>query len=324
MTHYAAERSYTGSDRLWDLIDDNSGILLAISRFGIPLGFGNATVQEVCAANNVHCPTFLAVANYLSAKEFRSDNVELSSLMEYLRGSHTYFLDFLLPSIRRKLIEAINYGNSDNEVSMLLLKFFDSYVDEIRNHMTYEDTTVFKYINGLMEGRDTASNDIPNGLFTDRHDDVAKKLKELKDIIVRYYPQRNSDLINSALHDIINCEMEILDHCGIEDNLFEPAVKALENTIGERRVEAPDMSPRDAFNISDTLSKREKEIIKMVACGLSNKEIADKLCISVHTVSTHRRNLSAKLDIHSSAALTIFAVMNHLVSMDDIKMLTEM
>lgn len=242
--------------------------------------------------------------------------------MDYLKGSHGYFLDFLLPSIRRKLIEAVNYGNSDTEVSMLLLKFFDEYVDEIRSHMTYENEKVFRYITSLLDGSATGK-DIPEGLFTDRHDNVARKLKELKGIIVRYYPQRNSDLINSALCDIINCEREILDHCGIEDRLFEPAVEEIERRIGNSRPLTKEVKQDSALNLAGSLSDREKEIIKLVACGLSNKEIADRLFISVNTVTTHRRNLSAKLDIHSPAALTIFAIMNRIIDLDDIRNLTE-
>jgi DNA-binding NarL/FixJ family response regulator len=56
-----------------------------------------------------------------------------------------------------------------------------------------------------------------------------------------------------------------------------------------------------------------------VAKGLPNKEIADALCLSVHTVATHRRNLSAKLDIHTPAGLTIFAILNNLVTLDEVK-----
>lgn len=68
----------------------------------------------------------------------------------------------------------------------------------------------------------------------------------------------------------------------------------------------------------DSLSDREKDIIKCVAYGLSNKEIADKLCLSIHTITTHRRNLSAKLGIHSPAGLTIFAILHHLVELKDV------
>ena len=52
---------------------------------------------------------------------------------------------------------------------------------------------------------------------------------------------------------------------------------------------------------------------------MANKEIADHLCLSIHTVTTHRRNLSAKLGIHSAAGLAIFAILHNLVDIKDVK-----
>lgn len=67
------------------------------------------------------------------------------------------------------------------------------------------------------------------------------------------------------------------------------------------------------------LSQREKEIVSCIVKGLTNKQIAETLHLSVHTVMTHRRNISGKLQIHSSAGLAIYAIVNKLVSLDEIK-----
>lgn len=69
----------------------------------------------------------------------------------------------------------------------------------------------------------------------------------------------------------------------------------------------------------DVLSAREKEIITCVVKGMTNKEIADVLFLSAHTVITHRRNIARKLQIHSPAGLTIYAIVNKLVELQDIK-----
>jgi DNA-binding CsgD family transcriptional regulator len=63
----------------------------------------------------------------------------------------------------------------------------------------------------------------------------------------------------------------------------------------------------------NTLTTREKEIIVCVIQGLTNRQIADKLHLSMHTVISHRRNVSAKLQIHSTAGLTVYAMVNKLV-----------
>jgi two-component system response regulator NreC len=64
----------------------------------------------------------------------------------------------------------------------------------------------------------------------------------------------------------------------------------------------------------ETLTKREREILKLIAEGHKNKEIADYLCISVKTVEKHRANLMKKLDLHSAAALTAYAMERGLVT----------
>lgn len=69
----------------------------------------------------------------------------------------------------------------------------------------------------------------------------------------------------------------------------------------------------------ELLSAREKEIIVGVVKGLTNKQIAEHLFISTHTVITHRRNIAAKLQIHSPAGLTIYAIVNKLVELNDVK-----
>ncbi|MFI3295731.1 MAG: LuxR C-terminal-related transcriptional regulator [Rikenellaceae bacterium] len=67
------------------------------------------------------------------------------------------------------------------------------------------------------------------------------------------------------------------------------------------------------------LSTREKEIIVCVVKGMTNKQIADSLCLSTHTVIAHRRNMVNKLQIHSPSGLTIYAIVNKLVDLADIK-----
>ncbi|MDR0754385.1 MAG: LuxR C-terminal-related transcriptional regulator [Prevotellaceae bacterium] len=68
-----------------------------------------------------------------------------------------------------------------------------------------------------------------------------------------------------------------------------------------------------------SLTSREKEIIVCVIKGMTNKQIADELCLSIHTIISHRSNITTKLQIHSTAGLTIFAIVNKLVTLDEIK-----
>lgn len=70
---------------------------------------------------------------------------------------------------------------------------------------------------------------------------------------------------------------------------------------------------------TEPISQREKEIIVEAVKGYTNKEIAQRLNLSVFTVLTHRRNIARKLQIHSATALAIYAIANKLVSIDEVK-----
>ena len=309
---------YSPSDKLRSLIRDNSLLLMVMSRFGISLGFGNKNVNDICEQNKVDTATFLTVANFISKKECSYKQVSLASLIHYLKRAHNYFLDFNLPTIRRRLIEAIDCSGTD-EVALLILKFYDEYVIEVRRHMEYENETVFGYVEDLLQGRYQADYNIR--MFADKHNDIAPKLEELKDIIIRYYPQKENDMLNSVLFDIINCEQDLTSHCLVEDHLFVPAVELMEEELKTRQTQS--LSKEEEPTETDkpeTLSQREKEIVSCVAKGLTNKEIAEVLFLSVHTVATHRRNISSKLQVHTPAGLTIYAIINKLVKLEDIKM----
>lgn len=79
------------------------------------------------------------------------------------------------------------------------------------------------------------------------------------------------------------------------------------------------LKPSQNDFLNEELSAREKDVLKLVALGMTNKEIADKLFISTHTVITHRKNLTAKLGIKTIAGLTVYAVINKLISASETK-----
>ena len=73
------------------------------------------------------------------------------------------------------------------------------------------------------------------------------------------------------------------------------------------------LTPKKPQTQKNALSMREIDVLRLVASGLSNKEIADALCISVNTVLTHRKNISAKLGIKSVSGLSLYAMMNGII-----------
>ena len=78
-------------------------------------------------------------------------------------------------------------------------------------------------------------------------------------------------------------------------------------------------SDNNLSNNEDVLSKREQDTLRLIALGLTQKEIADKLFISTHTVVSHRKNITRKLGIKTVSGLTVYAILNNLITMDEIK-----
>ena len=186
--------------------------------------------------------------------------------------------------------------------------------------LEYENDVVFSYVEQLSQGFLNRNFTISN--FAGKHTPIGYKLKELKDIIIRYYPEKNNYQLNQVLLEIILSEQDLTSHCMIEDKLFVPAVKLIEQQLKKSgQIQYTDET--DCENIEkdklEVLSEREKDIIICVAKGMNNKEIADYLYLSVHTVTTHRRNISNKLQIHTTAGLIIYAIANKLVNIEDIQ-----
>lgn len=311
------QQPYRETDKMRDLVKENHFTILVMSRFGISLGFDDQTVREVCHRHQVDEQTFLQVVNFIGHREYSCRSISLQQLMNYLKQAHDYYLDFNLPAIRRKLIEAIDCSGS-NDIALLILRFYDEYVGEVRRHMEYENEVVFVYVEQLLQG--VADDTYHIAHFAGKHKPISEKLKELKDVIVRYCPEKNNYLLNAVLFDIVSCEADLLSHCMIEDKLFVPAVKLQEQKL--RRNQAQPAQPaadEPAAETNEVLSDREKEILVCIAKGQSNKEIADTLCLSVHTVTTHRRNISSKLQIHSTAGLIIYAFANRLIDIQEIQ-----
>jgi len=281
---------YQESDKICDLMAHEEDAIQIISRFGLEMGVGDQTIAEVCAAHGVHTPTFLAIVNYkvFKQKALPAD-IDLETLQRYLKNAHTYFLDFRLPKIRESLIDAIRPAESSSKIPMLILRCYDEFVSEIQTHIEHENA----------------------GLFEEHaHDDerITDKLAEIKNLIIKYYPGTSYALL-SVMSDLWHTELDFADHCAIEDDILRPAQVKVS---GERLKVRGEKEQEE-------LSEREKDVLVQIVKGLSNKEIAEVLFISTHTVITHRKNISRKLNIHSTAGLTIYAIVNKLVDINSLE-----
>lgn len=105
-------------------------------------------------------------------------------------------------------------------------------------------------------------------------------------------------------------------------SLFDGVVRVTDNSdeiiLNINRITGADVAEENQQQ--ESLSERETEVLVQLVNGLSNKEIADKLNISIHTVISHRKNISQKTGIKSQSGLTIYALSNKIISMDNISL----
>lgn len=281
---------YKSTDKICELMAHEEDAIQIISRFGLEMGVGEQTIAQICEAHGVHTPTFLAIVNY---KVFHQHaipaDIDVPTLQRYLRNAHTYFLDFRLPHMRELLVAALVPADPASKIPMLIVRCYDEFVEEIRTHIEHENA----------------------GLYAEHeHDDqrITDKLTEIKNLIIKYYPGTSYQLI-SVMSDLWHTEQDFADHCAIEDDILRPALTS-EESHRHRRHQMPE---------TEELSERERDVLVQVVRGLSNKEIADVLFISTHTVISHRKNIARKLNIHSAAGLTIYAIVNKLVDLNSLE-----
>ncbi len=172
------------------------------------------------------------------------------------------------------------------------------------------------------------------------HATVVKELEnldEINSILLKYTPDFlvvNIELLNQ-IRNFRNSEIKTdLSQFGIgivsgynSDQEKTPFLKEIISTHDERdeiykklqSIILEKINKRHYLTPHTELSNREKTILKHVAKGLTNKEIAEKLFLSTHTVITHRKNITSKLGIKTISGLTVYAILNNIIRIDDLE-----
>jgi DNA-binding NarL/FixJ family response regulator len=91
-----------------------------------------------------------------------------------------------------------------------------------------------------------------------------------------------------------------------------------EKIVGKIRGLLDQNDPNNIKVHAAELSPRETTIVRLVSMGLTNRQIADKLFLSAHTVMTHRKNISSKLGIKSVSGLTVYAIVNNIITIEEV------
>ncbi len=224
------QKVFSENMKMADLVLGNSKLLLMFPRFGMALGFGDHSIAEVCAMNNVSTPFFLMICNVYCNDDYTPSpediaNVDLKALINYLLESHKYYLNERLPHIEEhldRIIKACNpkYGN-------MLHRFFEEYKNEVVDHFVYEEKNVFPYLQQLVN--QNVKTDYKIRVFHENHTNIEDKLSDLMNILVKYLPADvfPKERIEIAL-DINELSADLMSHTLIEERVLIPFVESLE------------------------------------------------------------------------------------------------
>lgn len=278
--------------KMAQLLEQNPSLLGVFTRMGFTFGYGDATVADVCKAADTDPETFLMICKVYSQDSYRPspeelDKADLPVIVKYLSLSHSHYMDVAMEDLAAGLGRMIVPCDADTR--RVIWKFFTDFKNELRKHFDYEEEYVFPHVGS----QDAAISE-------EDHSGVAETLEDLKSLVMNHLPANAlQQEAYKVLSTITSLQDDISKHILLEETALE----------GRRKD-----NPEDS-----TLSSREKEILVCVARGMLNKEIADRLNISIHTVITHRKNITRKTGIKTVAGLTVYALLNGLLDINSIE-----
>ena len=226
-------RIFSGDGRLSDLITAHASLLALLPRLGVPLGFGDRSVADVCEQSGVDTGFFLLICNVHTFNNYVPTTAtilgtDMTGLVPYLEKSHRYYVDKRLPHIERHL-DAIAQ-KLEGRIGQVLISFFQEYKKEVEEHFSHEESNVFPHIRALMAGKRDTSYNI--GMFLRNHSDIEGKLDDLLNIIFKYLPpQVDDDNVTDVVYDILRLSEDLKKHTFIEEKIMVPLVTHLENAV---------------------------------------------------------------------------------------------
>jgi regulator of cell morphogenesis and NO signaling len=232
--------------KMAEVIHLNYHLLPIISRFGIPLGFGEKTIGQLCHEYNLDVNFFLVILNsyhdkdYFPRKHLQGFPVKL--IIDYLRKSHEYYLTIKIPLIAGLLKQlSVQAKGLSGESLQLIDKFFNEYKHELSSHIQREEDKVYPYIFKVEEAYrlEKSSSELVGLIrqysiddYENEHDNVEDKLYDLQNIIIKYLPAPlDMNLCHTILMEMFRLESDLFDHARIEDMVLVPKIRFMEKWI---------------------------------------------------------------------------------------------
>ncbi len=233
------ENAITGAMKMADLVESDPRSMVLITRFGIDLGFGDKTISKICFEKGIQTEFFLLMVNvflnplYFPDKKLK--NVDVKLLLTYLANSHEYYTREKIPLIQSLFSTFLH--RMDHPARVQLERFFSEYIEEVIEHIEYEEKVAFPYIKELVSGEKDPqimgkSRDYGISVFEERHTNIEDKLSDLKNLLIKYFPPSSDRFLRiRIIKELIDLEQDLANHARLEDQVLIPVVEQLEKKI---------------------------------------------------------------------------------------------
>lgn len=238
----------TPDTKMAEAIHRNYLLLPVIDRFGIRLGFGDKTVDQVCSEYGINKSFFLDIVNtyhdpyYFPKEKMRAYPVSLT--VDYLLKSHEYYQEKMLPETESMIGELVASCEKNCDNLRLIEDFYKKYKVELRNHLKSEEEKFFPYVKALATEDRTGKRledirrkyNFSYEAHSEEHESVIAKLLDLKNIIIKYLPPDYSQAkCNNLLYWLFVFEDDLRDHERLEDVILLPALRGIEDQFGQNK-----------------------------------------------------------------------------------------
>ncbi len=289
----------TPASILSEIVSVNYLLIPVINRFGIKLGLEDKSVKTICTEYNQNIDFFLTILNtYLNEDYFpekKLQEFEIDLVTDYLKRTDMYYMHGQIPNIEKHLNALIATSDPSNKQLELIRKLF----------FRFKDALIHRINNGLLD------------------DDTSQALLlDLKNILIKHISGSfNENLCYAVVFSVDSLLNDLSKHNRIREKILKPMITEL-SEAGVDDWQSLIGKPKTNLLLEEdsAISVRELEVLKLVALGLLNKEIADRLNISLNTVLSHRKNITAKLGIKTVSGLIFYCISHGYISADEIEL----
>lgn len=286
------------SSILSEVVEENHQLIPVINRFGIKLGLGDKNIGDICKTANINTEFFLVILNtflnedYFPQKKLQKFDIEL--VISYLKQTDTYLIHGQLHNLEKHLNAFISMSDGNSPQLKLIRRLFSEFKQEL----------VGQIEQGMVKG------DAPLSLLTD-----------LKSIIIKHISGNfNENMCYAVIFTIDSFQKDLEKNNRIREKVLKPMIDNLSESEMADWQELIAVSHALKENKAQPLSQRELDVLRLVALGLLNKEVADKLNISLNTVLSHRKNITAKLGIKTVSGLIFYCITHGYISAEEVEL----